>query len=115
MFLVEIAVPESAQGGIYSVLNVRRGQVFSAEQRPGTPMYTMKAYLPVAESFGFNAALRAATGGQAFPQAVFDHWALVNGDATEVGSKCNALAVSIRTRKHLKPDVPAVDYFYDKL
>jgi elongation factor 2 len=74
MFLVEIACPDSAQGGVYSVMNIRRGQVFSAEQRPGTPMYTMKAYLPVSESFGFNAALRAATGGQAFPQAVFDHW-----------------------------------------
>ncbi|ODN74356.1 elongation factor 2, variant 1 [Cryptococcus amylolentus CBS 6039] len=70
MFLVEIAVPESAQGGVYSCLNVRRGHVFSAEQRPGTPMYTLKAYLPVSESFGFNADLRAATGGQAFPQAV---------------------------------------------
>lgn len=42
MFLVEIAVPESAQGGVYSCLNVRRGQVFSSEQRIGTPMYTMK-------------------------------------------------------------------------
>ena len=74
MFLVEIACPDSAQGGVYSVMKVRRGQVFSAEQRPGTPMYTMKAYLPVSESFGFNADVRAATGGQAFPQAVFDHW-----------------------------------------
>lgn len=37
----------------------------------------MKAYLPVSESFGFNADLRAATGGQAFPQAVFDHWSLL--------------------------------------
>lgn len=27
-------------------------------------MFTMKAYLPVAESFGFNADLRSATGGQ---------------------------------------------------
>jgi translation elongation factor EF-G len=35
-------------------------------------MYTVKAYLPVAESFGFNAELRQATGGQAFPQLVFD-------------------------------------------
>ncbi|WRT67604.1 elongation factor 2 [Kwoniella shivajii] len=115
MFLVEIAVPESAQGGVYSCLNVRRGQVFSSEQRIGTPMYTMKAYLPVSESFGFNADLRAATGGQAFPQAVFDHYALINGDPTEVGSKTNDLAVKIRTRKGLKPDVPLYDHFYDKL
>jgi len=27
----------------------------------------VKCYLPVAESFGFTAALRGATAGQAFP------------------------------------------------
>jgi translation elongation factor EF-G len=53
--------------------------VFSEEQRIGTPMFTVKAYLPVMESFGFNGDLRGATGGQAFPQLVFDHWELMNG------------------------------------
>lgn len=76
---VEIQCPENAIGGIYSVLNRRRGQVFSEEQRVGTPMFTVKAYLPVQESFGFNADLRSQTGGQAFPQAVFDHWEVMNG------------------------------------
>lgn len=61
------------------MLNKRRGQVFSEEQRPGTPMFTVKAYLPVNESFGFNGELRSATGGQAFPQSVFDHWDLMTG------------------------------------
>jgi elongation factor 2 len=115
MFLVEIQVPESAQGGVYSCLNVRRGHVFSSEQRIGTPMYTMKAYLPVAESFGFNAALREATGGQAFPQAVFDHWQLMNGTPTEKDSKSEALVKAIRIRKGLKPEVPTYDQYYDKL
>jgi len=76
---VEIQCPENAIGGIYSVLNRRRGQVFSEEQRPGTPMFTVKAYLPVMESFGFNSDLRSQTAGQAFPQSVFDHWELMNG------------------------------------
>lgn len=76
---VEIQCPENAIGGIYSVLNRRRGQVFSEEQRPGTPMFTVKAYLPVMESFGFNSDLRSQTAGQAFPQCVFDHWELMNG------------------------------------
>jgi elongation factor 2 len=98
MFLVEIQVPESAQGGVYSCLNVRRGHVFHSEQRVGTPMYTMRAYLPVSESFGFNADLRQATGGQAFPQSVFDHWSLMNGTPIEKDSKLQALTVSIRTR-----------------
>lgn len=65
---VEIQAPEQALGGIYSVLNQKRGMVFEEMQRPGTPMYNVKAYLPVIESFGFTATLRAATSGQAFPQ-----------------------------------------------
>lgn len=87
VYLVECQCPETALGGIYSVLNKKRGMVFSEEQRPGTPMYTVKAYLPVNESFGFNGCvhrkppigvltryseLRQATSGQAFPQLVFD-------------------------------------------
>jgi hypothetical protein len=36
--------------------------------RAGTPIFNLKAYLPVIESFGFTATLRAATAGQAFPQ-----------------------------------------------
>ena len=79
IYLVEIQCPENAIGGIYSVLNRRRGQVFSEEQRPGTPMFTVKAYLPVMESFGFTADLRSHTQGQAFPQSVFDHWELMPG------------------------------------
>ena len=40
----------------------------------------VKAHLPVTESFGFVAALRQATSGQAFPQCVFDHWENLQGD-----------------------------------
>ena len=64
VYLVEIVCPDTGLGGIYSTLNKKRGHVFSEEQRPGTPMYTVKAYLPVAESFGFTGELRQATGGQ---------------------------------------------------
>jgi hypothetical protein len=76
---VEIQCPDTALGGVYSCLSTRRGQVFSEEQRAGTPMFTIKAYLPVNQSFGLSAALRQVTGGQAFPQCVFDHWAVVPG------------------------------------
>ena len=43
-------------------------------------MVQMKAHMPVMESFGFNADVRAATGGKAFPQMVFSHWAVLQGD-----------------------------------
>jgi len=115
VFLVEIQCPENAIGGIYSVLNRRRGQVFSEEQRPGTPMFTVKAYLPVMESFGFNGDLRSQTADQAFPQSVFDHWEIMNGTPLDKGSKLEEIVRGIRTRKGLKPDVPPLDTYYDKL
>jgi len=116
VYLVEIQVPEQAMGGIYSVLTKKRGHVFSEEQRVGTPLFTIKAYLPVMESFGFNADLRAATGGQAFPQSVFDHWQILPG-----GSPLNKTTMpgqvveSMRKRKGLKPEVPGYENYYDKL
>ena len=52
VYLVEIQCPEQAVGGIYSVLNRKRGHVFEEFQVAGTPMFMVKAYLPVNESFG---------------------------------------------------------------
>ena len=89
-------------GGVYGVLTRRRGHVFAEEQRPGTPLFTIKAYLPILESFGFNGDLRQATGGQAFPQSVFDHWDLMNGTPLDKGSKLEDMVKAIRTRKGLK-------------
>ena len=52
IYLVEIQCPENAVGGIYGVLNRRRGHVFEEGQIAGTPIFHVKAYLPVNESFG---------------------------------------------------------------
>ncbi|KAG0286878.1 Elongation factor 2, partial [Dissophora globulifera] len=114
IYLVEITCPEQAMGGIYSVLNKRRGHVIGEEQRPGTPLYIIKAYLPVAESFGFTADLRQGTGGQAFPQSVFDHWEMLNGDIGE-DLKLEALVLNIRKRKGLKVEMPKLENYMDRL
>jgi len=115
VYLVEIQCPESAMGGIYSVLNRRRGHVFAEEQKVGTPMYMVKAYLPVMESFGFTADLRSHTSGQAFPQCVFDHWQSLTGDPLELGSKPNVIVLGIRKRKGINEEIPELDRFLDKL
>ena len=49
------------------MLNRKRGHVFEDSKVEGTPMCMVKAYLPVMESFGFTAELRAATSGQVCP------------------------------------------------
>lgn len=63
MFICEITAPVDAMGGIYSCLNQRRGIVTEEEQVTGTPLNLVRAFLPVAESFGFAALLRGATAG----------------------------------------------------
>ncbi|KAI4243250.1 MAG: hypothetical protein L6R40_003618 [Gallowayella cf. fulva] len=116
VFLVEIQVPEQAMGGIYGVLTRRRGHVFSEEQRPGTPLFNVKAYLPVNESFGFTADLRSHTGGQAFPQCVFDHWQIVpGGSPLDPKTKPGEIVQTTRKRKGIKEVVPGVENYYDKL
>ena len=115
MFAVDIQTVEHAMGGIYGVLTRRRGIIIGEEQRPGTPIYNVKAFLPVAESFGFTADLRASTGGQAFPQCVFDHWQQFPSDPLEPGSMANKLVADIRKRKGLRPEVAPLDSFIDKL
>lgn len=115
VFLCEIQTPDDAVGGIYQTLTQRRGIVIGEEPIAGTPLVNMKAYLPVGESFGFTQALRAATSGRAFPQCSFDHWEEMSGDPTAVGTKANDLVESIRKRKGLKPGIPPLDGFIDKL
>ncbi|KDO47267.1 hypothetical protein CISIN_1g003169mg [Citrus sinensis] len=115
VYLVEIQAPEQALGGIYSVLNQKRGHVFEEMQRPGTPLYNIKAYLPVVESFGFSSTLRAATSGQAFPQCVFDHWDMMSSDPLEPGSQASQLVLDIRKRKGLKEQMTPLSEYEDKL
>jgi elongation factor 2 len=110
VFLIEIQVPESAMGGVYGVLTRRRGHVFNEQQRPGTPLFTIRAYLPVMESFGFNADLRSHTSGQAFPQSIFDHWQILpGGSPLDATSKVGQAVQAMRKRKGIKVEVPGVE------
>merc|ERR1711977_334746 len=115
VYLVEIQCPENATGGIYYCLNRRRGHVFEEAQTPGTPMFVVKAYLPVNESFGFTADLRSNTGGQAFPQCVFDHWQILPGDPMQENTKPNTIVEDTKKRKGLKPGNPDLGNYLDKL
>ncbi|XP_054458286.1 elongation factor 2-like [Anoplopoma fimbria] len=115
IYLVEIQCPEDAIGGIYGVLNRRRGHVFEGNTSASSPMHVTKAYLPVNESFGFTADLRSNTGGKAFPQCVFDHWQILPGDPLDPTSKPGVVVAEIRKRKGLKEGIPALDNYLDKM
>jgi len=114
-YMCDITVPQASVSGVYSTLNMRRGMVEGKEDRPGTPLTKIKAYLPVLESFGFTQLLRQNTSGQAFPQMIFSHWAALNGNPMEVGSQSNKVLMEVRTRKGLKQELPDLNDYFDKL
>ena len=61
-------------GKTYGVLSKRRARILAEDLREGTPIFCIKALLPVVESFGFAQDLRSSTSGAAHPQLVFSHY-----------------------------------------
>jgi 116 kDa U5 small nuclear ribonucleoprotein component len=53
MYLVEIQAPADCVQAIYPVLARRRGHVVQDAPKPGTPFYTVKAYIPVMDRYIF--------------------------------------------------------------
>jgi elongation factor 2 len=115
MYLVDIVVPNNAISGVYNTLSARRGIVDGQEDRPGTPLCKVKAFLPVLESFGFTQLLRQNTSGQAFPQMIFSHWQPVQGDPYDENSQINQIILDVRKRKGLKEGMPSFGDYYDKI
>jgi len=115
VYLCEITVPQNALSGVYGTLNQRRGIIEAKTDRPGTPLCSIKAFLPVLESFGFTQLLRANTSGQAFPQMVFSHWQMLNGDAYIPSSQVYKTVMEVRKRKGMKEEMPDFNDYYDKL
>jgi elongation factor 2 len=120
IFLVNITCPQGIVGSIYNVLSMRRGNVFDEGEGMAGGVANMRAYLPVAESFGFSQALAEATSGAAFSQLMFDHWQIMGGegdvtDFKDPESKLGKIINAIRVRKGLVPELPPLDRYLDKL
>jgi len=115
LYQCDITVPTNCVSGVYASLNARRGVVECTEERAGTPLCKVKAYLPVLESFGFTGFLRSNTAGQAFPQMIFSHYQLLSGDINEEGSAAFVACMASRKRKGLKEILPKFNDFYDKI
>jgi len=114
-YLAEIQTEQEVIGKIYSCVSMRRGTVLEEIPKPGTPLYIVKAHLPVLESFGFDAALREATSGRGFPQLIFSHWAVMEGDPFKADSLPNTTVMTVRKRKQMKNEIPTVEDYNDKL
>ncbi|CAO1630088.1 unnamed protein product [Sympodiomycopsis kandeliae] len=91
IYYVEIQAPSDCISSIYTVLSRRRGHVVQDLPKAGTPLFTIKAYIPVIDSNGFETDLRTVTQGQAMCLQTFDHWSVVPGDPTDSSIKLRPL------------------------
>ena len=91
IYYVEVQAPADCISAVYTVLARRRGHVTQDIPKAGSPLYTVKALIPVIDANGFETDLRTATQGQAFCQQIFDHWSIVPGDPTDKSVKLRPL------------------------
>ncbi|KAJ3874831.1 P-loop containing nucleoside triphosphate hydrolase protein [Lentinula edodes] len=91
IYYVEVQTPADCVSAVYTVLARRRGHVTQDIAKAGSPLYTVKALIPVIDANGFETDLRTATQGQAFCLQVFDHWSIVPGDPTDTSIKLRPL------------------------
>ncbi|KAI2490378.1 Elongation factor G [Fragilaria crotonensis] len=88
-------------------------------------LYSVKGFIPVLDSFGFETDLRTFTQGQAMVHAVFDHWNVVPGDPLDKNiilhplepspppHLARELLIKTRRRKGLSEDVSISKFFDD--
>lgn len=80
MYFCELNTPTEHLGSMYAVLARRRARVIKEEMQEGSPLFTVHAYVPVAESFGFADELRRWTSGASSALLVLSHWEALSED-----------------------------------
>mmetsp|Transcript_49240 Transcript_49240/g.119336 ORF Transcript_49240/g.119336 Transcript_49240/m.119336 type:complete len:1086 (-) Transcript_49240:76-3333(-) len=125
IYQLQIQCPGEIVDSIQSVLKRRRGHIVQDRPIPGTLLYSVRGFIPVLDSFGFETDLRTFTQGQAMVHSVFDHWAVVPGDPLDKTIMLHPLEPSppqflarelllkTRRRKGLSEDV-SIDKFFDE-
>ena len=84
---VEITVPEEYMGDVIGDVNSRRGRIEGMDARAGAQV--IRAFVPLAEMFGYATALRSRTQGRGVYSMEFDHYEEVPKSIQEqiVGNK----------------------------
>lgn len=80
MYFCELNTPPEYLGSMYAVLNQKRAQVLNEEMQEGFALFSVQAYVPVSESFGFAEDLRRKTAGAASALLVLSHWEELSED-----------------------------------
>lgn len=127
MYFCELTTPTEQLGSTYAVLGKKRAKILKEEMQEGTSVFTVHAYLPVAESIGFSNQLRTVTSGAASALLVLSHWDAIPedpffipksqeeieefGDGASIGPNlAKKLMNSVRRRKGLHVEEKVVEH-----
>ncbi|CDZ98701.1 translation elongation factor 2 [Phaffia rhodozyma] len=80
MYTCDIQTSTEVLGKVYGVVARRRGKIVAEEMKEGTSFFTVRALLPVIESFGFADEIRKRSSGAASPQLVFSGYQMIDQD-----------------------------------
>ncbi len=78
---IEVTTPEEFMGDVIGDINSKRGRVETMEDRSGAKI--IRAFVPLAEMFGYATSLRSMTQGRASYAMEFDHYAEVPSNVAE--------------------------------
>ncbi len=101
--VLRVDVPQDQMGGAIKEVSNRRGQILDMQEEEGDSF--VRAKMPVAELFGFEAALKSATGGKGFFSLIDQVFEPLPGNLQE------ETIINIRKRKGMKPEAPKLEDF----
>jgi elongation factor G len=81
MMKVETVTPEDFMGTVVGDLNSKRGQIQDMQDRSGAKV--VRAFVPLAEMFGYATTLRSLTQGRASYTMEFDHYEVVPANVSK--------------------------------
>ncbi|KAI1789569.1 translation elongation factor 2 [Ganoderma leucocontextum] len=126
MYTCDIQASTDVLGKMYGVVAKRRGRIVSEEMKEGTEFFTVRAKLPVVESFGFADDIRKRTSGAASPQLIFSGYEMLDQDPfwvptteeelEDLGEKADRINIaksymdSVRERKGMFVDKKIVEF-----
>lgn len=99
--IVRIDVPQELIGNVTREVENRRGQIQDMKEERGVTILTAK--IPVSETFGFDAALKSATGGRGFYNVIETTFEKLPRELFEKTIK------GIRKRKGLPEEIPKAE------
>ncbi|PCH40159.1 nucleoside triphosphate hydrolase protein [Wolfiporia cocos MD-104 SS10] len=126
MYTCDIQASTDVLGKVYGVVAKRRGRIVSEEMKEGTEFFTVRALLPVVESFGFADDIRKRTSGAASPQLIFSGYEMLDLDPfwvpkteeelEDLGDKADRSNIAkeymdaVRERKGMRVDRKIVEF-----